>query len=232
MPVTRSGMVSKIRLRLQDRSTRRDGTAITTPRFSDTDLNTVINDVIRDRQPLIAEMDKSWYRSTADYTASGETYSLPSGFKQWEELRRSDLSSYPIVPLIDYNEQDAAKYAYASLWSGFYAVHPENIAPAGSSAALLSTTQFRILPAPTSSMTYRLFYQRVPTEPTADSSNLDIPDNFQEVISLDAALYLASSVDAEVAGRIERQLALAIDAREREYQGRDAGRVQFGQVRF
>ncbi len=247
-------MTTKVRRRLADKTTRRDGTAITNPFYPDADIFLAVADAIRERQTDIIAADRSWYRQqkTADYVgitdaiaASGpivanEQYDLPSDFKDFEKLVRSDLAGYPVVRKVDHQVQEALRIRGAWLFAGFYAVYPENVTPTYETCAVVTgmssnsrKNRLRILPAPAAtSYTYRLWYQRQHTEATAGAHELDIPDEWQEVIALDTALYLCATTNEKMAGLLAQQRDLALEARARDQGGRDASPIIFREARM
>lgn len=248
MSVTQAAMTTKVRRRLADASTRRDGTSVTNPFHSDATVQAAINDAVRERQSDIIAQDKTFYLTTAAFVGitdavaatSNQQYNLPSDFKDWVKLGRSDLPSYPTVKLVPHEFQDAYRYRAWDFFAGFYATYPENLSPSDETAAILTgvatgarTNRFRILPAPAStSYTYTLWYIRTPTEPSQTTYIVDIPDEWQEVVALDTALYLAAISNDESAGRLEHMRDLALAARLRDNGERNAGRVAFGNVRL
>lgn len=254
MSVTLTTMTTKVRRRLADKTTRRDGTSISNPFYPDADITAAVNDCVRERQPDIIAQDKTFYLRTpaADYigitnavAASGliianEQYELPTDFKDFVKLVRSDLPGYPVVKKVKHDEQEALKISGAWLFYGFYATYPENVTPTHETCAVVSgvtsnakTNRLRILPAPAStSYTYRLWYQRQPTEVSSGTHEIDIPDEWQEVIALDAALYLVGTTNERVAGLLAQQRDLALANRAKEQGNRDAGPVIFREARI
>lgn len=256
MSLTQTQGIAKVRLRLQDRSSRRDGTTITTPRFSDTDIGTALTDAIRDRQPFIESLDKSWYTSVLDFVGvtdavsssssttlpvvANEQYAAPTNIRQALRLARRDLTGYPTVRKVPYEQQDQIYYGGAGFFSGFYSTYPENLSPSSETWSFVTynasgteTSRIRILPAPAStSYTYRFWFIRVPTEPSSGSHTLDIPPGFEELIALDAAIELAGSVNMETVPTLIGLRDLAIKARMDDYSGRYAGPHCLGEVRL
>lgn len=248
MAITRSAMQEKVRRRLSDRSTRPDGTSVTTPEHPSADIQTQINDTVRLRQSDILQHDPSFYKTRQTFTGqtdavvgtSNEQYTLPTSpaFLSWVELRRTDLSNYPLVPLVPYDEQDSRRFT--GFFSGFYSANPSALSPATESAALLTTLasnlivqRFRILPAPAStSYTYALWYMRKPVEPSDDAHNLDIPDDWQDLIAIEAALELAESKNEPLADTLRTQRDRALAACILSIKARDVRRAVFGNVRM
>lgn len=241
MAVTRTQMETKVRRRLADKTTRSDGTSIT-PFYPAADVQAAINDALRERQPTIIGHDKTFYASQTDYigitdavgSTSNEQYNLPSDFRDFIRLARKDLQYYPTVRKVTREELDACVYRNGWLFANDYQISEREL------CAILTgitsnarTNRIRILPAPTAtSQTYRLYYVRIPTEPSSDSHELDMPDEWAEVVALDTALYLASTVNDEVAARLERQRDIALATRLNDNGGRDAGRLIFKDVRM
>lgn len=245
MSVTQTAAIAKCRLRLQDRSTRRDGTAITTPRFSDTDIGTALNDAIRDRQPLIIERDRTFYMSVFDFigqtnavaadasnttlpVVANQQYAVPSTFKDIVRLARRDLVNQPTVRLVPYEMQDAIYYGGAYGGSSLFAettpCTEETVSLVSYNHEGAATNRLRILPAPAStSYLYRLFYLRKPTEPDAAGDTLDIPATFLELVTLDAAVELAGSVNHAALPTLLGLREIALKARMDDETGRYAG---------
>ena len=104
MAIARSAFVTKVRVRLADRTTRRDGTAITTTRYPNADIQTAIDDALRDRQSDIETIDPTFYLSVFDFigrtnaiaasssvtlpVVAYEQYAAPTGFKKLVRLDR------------------------------------------------------------------------------------------------------------------------------------------------
>jgi hypothetical protein len=256
LAITQTTAIAKVRLRLQDRSTRRDGTAITTPRYSDTDIGQAITDAIRSRQPLIEGYDKSWYTSVFDFIgvtnaiassssttlpiASNEQYAAPSNAKQALRLARRDLAGYPSVRKVEYADQDQIYYGGAGYFAGFYADHGENLAPDNATWSWVTenaggtlTNRIRILPAPAAtSYLYRFWFIRIPTEPSSGSHTLDCPPDFIELVALDAAIELAGSTGDAILPTLVALRNMELEARESDYKSRFAGRRVMGDVRL
>jgi hypothetical protein len=254
--IARSAMETKIRIRIGDETTRRDGTAITSPRYSATKLQAVINNSIRSRQPLVQGYDKSWYMSVLDFVGvtdaiassssttlpivANEQYAAPSNVKQVVRLARRDLTGFPTVRKVDYHAQDQIYYGGTGFWSGLYASYPENLSPSNetwswvtSNAGGTLANRVRILPAPAStSYLYRLWFQRVPTEPSADGHTLDLPPDFVELIALDAAIELAGTTSEAVLGDLIALRNIELQARADDYKNRFAGPHVLGDVRL
>lgn len=257
MAITQTQAIAKVRLRLQDRSTRRDGTAITTPRYSDADISSALDDAISDRQGLIQSLDGSWYLSTFDFigvtnaiaasssttlpVVANEQYALPSNFKELVRLARRDLLNFPTVRLVPLEHQDPIYYrTTGSLFSGFYGDYPSALTSSAETCALVTynaagspTNRIRIRPAPASTAyTYRVFFQRVPTEPAVAGDTLDIPFHWEEVIALDAAVELAASTNAGILQTLVAVRDRALAARTDDPGSRFAGRRVMPDVRM
>lgn len=259
MAITRTAAYAKIRLRLGDRATRRDGTSITTPRYANADLATAIDDAIRDRQPLLQSLDRTFYLSTFDFigqtnaitadtssttlpVVANEQYAVPSNFKEFVRLARRDLTNLPTVRIVPYEHQDAIYYGTTGggIFSGFYSDYPSSLSSSQETVALVTynatgtaTNRLRIRPAPAStSYTYRLFFIRVPTAPDADADTLDIPAGWQEVVCLDAAIELAASTNSGVLSTLVGLRDQALAARMDDPGQRYAGRRIIGDVRI
>ena len=246
MAIALTAMATKVRARIGDKTTRRDGTSITTTFYSTTEVTNATNDAVRERSAWIAERDKTFYRSVKTYigqtdavsAAAGpplivvnEEYALPSDFRSLEKLVRDDLPNEPTVKLVDLSSQEAYRWM-AGYFSGFYATYPESLSPSDETVAIVShatVTRFRILPAPASTAyLYKMWYQRYPTE---GGTNLDIPDEMQEIIALDTAILLCAGYNDEILPTLASQLELAVRARDDDYRGRDAGRWVFRRAR-
>jgi hypothetical protein len=234
-------METKVRRRIADKVTRSDGTSIT-PFHTATDVQAAINDCLRERQPQIHAQDPTWYQSEANYvgvtdavvSTNGEQFALPADFKAFIRLARSDLTYFPAVKKFERSELDMIYQQNGHLFSGDTQLS-ENEACAVLTGMVSNArvNRLRILPAPVAtSYTYRLFYQRIPTEPSSDSHDLDMPDEWAEVIALDTALYLAQTVNSETAPAIEHQRDLALAARMGDNGDRFAGRAIFQNVRI
>jgi hypothetical protein len=254
--ITQTTCIGKVRLRLQDRSTRRDGTAITTPRYSDTDIGQAITDAIRSRQPLIEGYDKSWYMSVLDFVgrtdaiASSssttlpitqyEQYSAPSNVKQAVRLARKDLTGYPTVTKVEYEQQDQIYSGGVGFFAGFASDYPENLSPSNETWSWVTynaggtlSNRIRILPAPAStSYTYRFWFVRIPTEPSSGSHVLDLPPDFIELIALDAAIELAGSTGEAILPTLVALRDMELQARDTDYKSRFAGRRVMPDVRL
>lgn len=251
MAVTQTAGIAKVRLRLQDRTTRRDGTAISTPRFSDTDISTALNDAIRERQPLIQTLDASFYLTVLDFVGvtdaiaasssttlpivAGQQYDLPSGFKELVRLARRDITNFPTVRLVPYSAQDTIYSNGGNLFASTAedVVTSETVSFVTSSVTTSTKNRIRIVPAPaSSSYTYRLFYIRLPVAPAVSSDTLDFPSPFLEIITLDAAIELAASVGDPMAQTLVVQRDAAIAARMDDPGSRNAGRRLIQDVRL
>lgn len=239
MPVTRTQMETKVRRRIADKTTRRDGTSIT-PFHPAADVQAAINDSLRERQPQIISQDASFYVTETTYigvtdavvSTNDEQFNLPSNFKDFIRLCRTDLTYLPTVKKVTREEADTIYYAKGYLFANDVQLSENEVcAVLTGMTSNARTNRVRILPAPAStSFTYKLFYTRVPTEPSSDSHELDMPDEWAEVIALDAALYLANTVNAEIAARLEHARDLAVAARVGDNGGRFGGRNVFGSV--
>lgn len=244
MSISQTAGIAKVRLRLADRSTRRDGTAITTPRFSDTDISTALNDAIRDRQPLIQTHDPTFYKSTLDFigvtdkiatdtssttlpVAASEQYAAPTNMKEYIRLARRDITGFPTVRLVPLESQDAIYSGYGTLFSPTAedTCTNETVALVTYNTTGTATNRLRIKPAPAAATyLYRLFFVRIPTEPDTASDTLDIPSTFLEVVALDAAVNLAASVNLGTLGTLMALRDRALAARLDDPPGRNAGR--------
>jgi len=243
MSIARSAMVTKVRARLFDKTTRRDGTAISTPFYSNAEIQTAVNNAIRERQPLIAQLDETWYRSTFDFVGqtdaiaasssttlpvvANEQYSFPSNFKQFTRLARRDLPNYPTVRVLPAEQQDQYIQSAIGLFSGLSteSFTHETCAMVTYNSGGTLTNRLRIRPAPpATSYTYRLFFTRTPTEPTDDAHTLDIPPDWIEVVALDAAVELAAAVNAKILPTLTRQRDISLQARYDDHHHRFSGR--------
>lgn len=241
MAVTRTQMETKVRRRIGDKTTRSDGTSIT-PFHPAADVQAAINDCLRERQPLIITQDPTWYQSETNYigitdavaSTDDEQYTLPTDFRAWIRLARTDLNYLPTVKKVERSELDMIYQQNGHLFAGDSQLSENELcAILTGMTSNARVNRLRIVPAPAStSYTYRLFYQRIPTEPSSDSHDLDMPDEWAEVIALDAALYLANTVNSETVPGIERQRDLALAARLSDNGDRFAGRAIFGSARI
>lgn len=256
MSVTRATMATKVRARSGDETTRRDGSAISTPRFSDAKVQQAINDAVRDRQPLIETLDRTWYMSVLDFVGqtdaiassssttlpivANEQYPAPSNMKRSVRLARRDLPNFPTVRQVSYEQQDQIAYVRAGWWAGFGASYPESLSPSDETWSLVTnnaagtlSNRIRIKPAPAATTyTYRFWFLRTPTEPGADGHTLDVPPDWIEVIALDAAIILLGYTDDLTIRTLVPLRDVALQARMEDFHGRSAGPAQFGNVRM
>lgn len=248
MSVALSVLRTRVRGILRDKTTRPDATAIT-PFWSDTEVNDAINAAVEARSGLITQIDPRFYLSTKTYTGitdaitgtSSEQYKLPgcesdasSIIKQWVVLRRSDLETYPALHWVEPDVHDPVSAGLVGLFDGLFSDYPENLFSSSESVSIISSTRFRIKPAPAeTTYTYKLWYIRQPTSMVnTDALTMDAPDDWKEVICYDAAIELKTTVNAATVVGLARIRDQKLADRLGDKHGRNAGRAVFGNVRM
>ena len=248
MSFTLQNMIDRTRTILVDLKTRSDATVVT-PFWSDTELISEINAALRARAGFVSKRDKNFYMSKKSYIgrtdatdADFEYYNLPAAagltMRLWHVLRRSDLAGKPAVSKVEPEMQDPVANQQNGLFDDLIADYPENGTPSGQTVSIVSSTQFRIKPAPTStSFTYQLWYQRFPAELAGTqvlsvyTETVDAPESMRDLYCYDVAIKLLKHRNRMTKNLEEERASLFADVLE-EDAGRDGGHASFGAVRW
>lgn len=248
MSFTLQNMIDRTRAIMRDKITRADGSAVT-PFWSASELIDEINAALRARAGLVSKRDKNFYMSKKSYVgrtdatdADFELYNLPAAsnlvFRLWHVLRRSDLAGKPAVSKVEPEMQDPVANQQNGLFDDLIADYPENGTPSGQTAAIYSSTQFRIKPAPTStSFTYDLWYQRFPATLAGTqvggvyTETVDAPESMRDLYCYDVAIKLLKHANRMTKNLEDERDSIFADVLE-EDAGRDAGHSSFGPVRW
>lgn len=185
--ITRGSMRTRIRLRMGDTTT--------TPFYSTTLLNDVIDSRCLARASEISRLAPNFYLAHASYTGADdatdstyEFYNFPSNFGTFVKLERQFGTGQNTVfqTMRKVNPEDQDRYRI-----GFNLVLllPDSMQNFQQTVADWGS-QFRLIPPPVNnSYLYRLRYLRQPIASSADESVLDIPREWEEVIALDSAIF-------------------------------------------
>ncbi|MFQ6608920.1 MAG: hypothetical protein ACE5EE_10375 [Fidelibacterota bacterium] len=177
--------------------------------FDDTMIDNALEDWARDIWPEILRKLPHYYIARASYTgvtdaqdADNEVYLLPSNFRSFAYLRRSDLSNRPTVEYVpNAIVQDMEFIAHAQLYD-----NPDAPLGSGETWSLYDATQFTIIPAPSAtSFTYELTYFKVPDH----TSKVDVPDEFLSRAVTEVAYLLALVDDDPLAEKLAQAVQLA-----------------------
>lgn len=196
MSITRGDMRTKIQRRIGDTS------FYTTALYND-----IIDSRVRTWAGKIALLAPNYYIEHVNFTgvddaddSDNQYYSFPAGYRSFIRLERRFGSGlgvvYQNVPVVNAEDQDryhVSSYTLLAL--------PDSLTNYEQTVSVRDT-QFRLIPAPVNNnYLYRLVYLRSPVDAAADNTNLDIPDEWQEVIILDCAIYVLSTLgDSTVEG--------------------------------
>lgn len=177
--------------------------------FTDTMIDNAVDDWVRDTWPDILRKVSHYYLKTASYTgvtdaqdADNELYLLPSDFRSFAFLRRSDLSNTPLVEFVERAIVEDMRYV------GNYKLYENSDAPVGSGEtwSLYDSTQFILIPAPTAtSYTYKLTYFRTHD----NTSKIDVPDEYLSRAVNETAYILAVMDDDPLAEKLGQLVQLS-----------------------
>ena len=192
MSITRGNLRTQIQRRLGDTGTSQ---GYTTAFYND-----IIDSRMRTRGGLIARLSPNYYIEHLAITgvddatdAEFEFYNFAANHRTFVRLERQfgsgNSSVYQTVPVVNAEEQDRYRIGNTTLL-----LLPDSFTNYELTVSVWDT-QLRIVPAPqNNSYEFRLKYLRRPINSTDDSDNLDIPDEWQELIVLDSCVFIQSQL--------------------------------------
>ena len=175
----------------------------------DSYINNVTDGAVLEAWPILVRKVRHFYLGHQSYTgitdavggSSNERYTLPTTFRGWGQLRRTDSGDdRPIVKFVDAFTIDQYR------WSSRPYTRDSNVpSMSGEACALYSSTQFQIIPAPAAtSYTYDLLFLRAHTTASADGNTVDVPDQaLNYLINKVAFILTADDEDPAVQGKRE-----------------------------
>ena len=179
---------------------RRIADTAATSFYSSTLMNDFINGRVRTRSGMIERFNPNYYLEQSTITgvddaddSSYEFYSVPSNFRHFVSLSRifGTGTGRLYQPLRCVNAENQERYMLSSRTQ---LALPDTITNYEQVVSIWKT-QIRIIPAPSSnSYSYRFKYLRKPANAVGDSTNLDIPDEWQELIALDVSIFALSTI--------------------------------------
>lgn len=222
MSITRSALRTKVQLRLGD----------TNNVYGSTLYNDIINAVTSTKSGEIAKYNPNYYLEQDIITgvddatdSTDEFYLLPSDFRTFVSLERrlggatDQGRAYEKLPLVNAEESDRYRLANQSLLMlSDTAINYEQV------VSMWGST-IRIVPAPANNdYVYELKYLRKSTDASADETNLDIPDEWAELITLEVAFKVACTVGDPIAqSHIAPQIQMEWRNMRNEYNRRTLG---------
>lgn len=202
---------STIRTRIQ----RRLGDTNSTPFYATAFYNDIIDSRVQTWAGLVCRLAPNWYLEHTNFTgvddaadSTNEFYNFPADYRAFVQLERQYGTGsgrvYQPLRIVNAEDQDRWRLYDVGLLS-----LPDSLTSYEQVVSIWGT-QLRIVPAPSNNnYEYRLKYIRRPVALAADESNLDIPDEWMEVIVLDSAIYV-------MAQRGDPNAALLMELRDRE----------------
>ena len=188
MPTNRSTLRTMVQRRIGDTSS--------TTFYSTAFYNDIIDSRVRTWSGVIAQLAPNYYIEMTTVTgvddadvSDYEFYSFPSNYRSFIKLERRFGTGrgalYQSLRVV--NAEDADRYRTSSRT---LLALPDSLTNY-EQVVSVQDTQFRITPSPVNNgYVYRLYYMRASVDAADDNSNLDIPDEWREVIVLDAAIYV------------------------------------------
>lgn len=214
MPITRGDLRTSIQRRIGDTSNS----------YGSPFYNDIIDSRTRTWGGKIAQLAPNYYLEHTNYTgrddasdAAFEFYQFPSNYRTFIQLERQFGTGagqiFQVLRIVNSEDQDRYKLYDVGLLS-----LPDSLTNYEQTVSVWDTN-FRILPAPVNnSYEYRLKYIRSPVNAAADESNLDIPDEWQEVVILDSAIFILSQLgDASTAQMLQGLLGNEVKMLKDEY---------------
>jgi hypothetical protein len=205
---------------------RRIGDIASTAFYADAFYNDIIDSRTKTLAGLVAQLAPNYYLEFTSYTgvtdaidADHEFYQLPTNFRAFSRLERKygtgASAVYESVEMV--NAEDGDIYAKR--------VVPVMYLPTsyntGNRTCSLFGTKLRIYPAPVDTgEVYRLIYMRQPVATSDDNDLLDVPDEWQEVLILDCAVFILAQTNDPTATTIAALLNKEVMTLKAEYRRR------------
>lgn len=192
MSTTREEARSKIQRRIGDIAS---STFYTTAFYND-----IIDSRVLSIAGILARHMPNYYLEHYAFTgvddaadSTYEFYSLPTNYKEFVKLERQhgtgNSALFETVPRVNAEEQDRYKVANRLILT-----LPDSLTNYEMTVSVWDT-QVRLIPAPqNNSYEFRLKYLRRPTAATGDSSNLDMPDEYIELLVLESSVYILNQI--------------------------------------